>query len=157
GQKDAAEQTFAALNADDWQTAERIVHTLKGVSGNIGANTVQKCAEGAEMAIRERRPRADVDVQLAALVGPLKHLISQLEVVVPAEQERQPVPVDPAAVKRVWDRLQALLAEDDTAAGALLSQHADLLNSAYPNQFGELESLIRACDFEAALAVVRRC
>lgn len=44
GQRDCVERIRVALAADDWALAERLAHTLKGVSGNIGASTLQQQA-----------------------------------------------------------------------------------------------------------------
>jgi len=67
GQKSAAPAIVGALDATDWGRAERLAHTLKGVSGNIGAAGIQRLAEELETAIREREPRGAVDARLAGL------------------------------------------------------------------------------------------
>jgi two-component system, sensor histidine kinase and response regulator len=43
-QKDAPAQVERALDAGDWNTAERLAHTARGVAGNIGAIEVQAAA-----------------------------------------------------------------------------------------------------------------
>ena len=56
GQKSATAEILKALEGNDWDTAERLAHTLKGVSGNIGATGLQQLAEKLEAAIKERQP-----------------------------------------------------------------------------------------------------
>ena len=91
GQKSATTEILKALDGDDWGTAERLAHTLKGVSGNIGATGLQERAEKIEVAIRERQPRKAVDNRLDELKNPLEKLIVQLEQKLPEEQEKTAV------------------------------------------------------------------
>jgi PAS domain S-box-containing protein len=60
GQRHATDDVLESLEADDWATAERIAHTLRGVSGNIGAVGLQRLAESLESALRGRSPRTAV-------------------------------------------------------------------------------------------------
>jgi signal transduction histidine kinase/DNA-binding response OmpR family regulator/HPt (histidine-containing phosphotransfer) domain-containing protein len=52
GQADAIDRIRAALQSGDAATAERDAHTLKGVSGNIGAASVEEIAMRIETSIR---------------------------------------------------------------------------------------------------------
>jgi CheY-like chemotaxis protein len=86
GQREALHELRNALAAGDLQTAERIAHTAKAVSGNVGATVVQEKATQLELALRERAAGAHalarefealalplmdaLDAQLAAPAGP---------------------------------------------------------------------------------------
>lgn len=48
-QAGAATQIAAALDAGDRKVAERIVHTVKGVAGNLGISDVQSAARDCEL------------------------------------------------------------------------------------------------------------
>jgi len=48
-----------------------------------------------------------------------------------------------------------LLAYDDAAAADLLSEHADLFSSAFPQHYRLLESAVKQFDFETALVHLR--
>jgi PAS domain S-box-containing protein len=61
------------------------------------------------------------------------------------------VAVDPAKLKEVCTRLVALLADDDSEAGDVLDDNADLLNAAFPKDYRAIDSAIKGFDFEAAL------
>jgi len=50
---DPAQSIQKSLQDNDSETAERIAHTVKGLSGSIGANTLHKAAESLESAIRQ--------------------------------------------------------------------------------------------------------
>ena len=52
GQADAPARIQAALATGDRATAERLAHTLKGVSGNIGATVIERLAADLEQALK---------------------------------------------------------------------------------------------------------
>ena len=151
GQKSAIPAILKALEGNDWDSAERLAHTLKGVSGNIGATDLQRLAEELETAIKEHQPRVAVDVGLAGLKQPLDTLIARLEQILPEEQARTVVVVDSENLEAVRHQLEALLADDDAKAVALFDAHADLLGAAFPSHYREIERSIRSFNFAAAL------
>jgi two-component system sensor histidine kinase/response regulator len=155
GQESTTVEIFDALESKDWDTAERVAHTLKGVSGNIGATGLQLLAEKLEAAIRERQPRKVIDARLGELRKPLTKFITQLEKSLPEEQHNLPVKVDPMRLRAVCDQLLALLAADDAAAGDLLDANSELLNAAFPEQFHKIDDSIRSLDFETAIAALK--
>jgi CheY-like chemotaxis protein len=155
GQKSTLANTLKALEEKDWNAAERLAHTLKGVAGNIGASDLQQLAEKLETAITERRPREEIDARLGELEEPLSHLIAQLEQQLPEEQGKIKVTVDRTDLMAVCNKLEALLIYDDAAVVAVLDANADLLNSAFPRHYQKIDDGIRSFDFEAALAALR--
>jgi two-component system, sensor histidine kinase and response regulator len=85
GQRRVPEEIRTTLDNNDWATAERLVHTTKGVSGSIGALRIPDHAGELEHAIRERKPRNEIDRLLRAMEIPLGHLIASLEFHLPPE------------------------------------------------------------------------
>ncbi len=79
GQKTSVHTMREAIASGDWATAQRTAHTLKGVSGTIGATDIPAYADTLEHAIREQRPVAELEPLLAALDGPLTTLLNDLE------------------------------------------------------------------------------
>lgn len=154
GQKSFVSDTIAALDGNDHETAERLAHTLKGVSGNIGATGLQQMAEKLEIAIKQHQPRETIDQGLHELQIPLETLFGQLRQKLPVESERIAISIDPEKLKVVCDKLVALLSDDDAEATALLENNADLLNSAFPDHYHKIEDSIRSFDFEAALVAL---
>ena len=155
GQKAVTAEIRNALQVEDWTTAERLAHTLKGVAGNIGATSLPHMAEKVETAIRERQPRKAIDARLEELGKPLATLIAQLEQQLPKERHNIAVAVDQKLLKTVCDQMEALLVSDDSAAGDLLDTHADLLNAAFPEHYRKISESIRSLNFETALAALR--
>ncbi|WP_309678577.1 response regulator [Polaromonas sp.] len=83
GQKASVQTIRSALDAHDWATAQRVAHTLKGVSGTIGATEIPGHADAVEHAIRERCPQAEIELALGALERPLAALLGELEAWLP--------------------------------------------------------------------------
>ncbi len=88
GQRAVPAQVRAALGEGDTTSAERLAHTLKGVSGNVGAVMIEKLAAAVEHALREGQPQERVLQYVVAMEGPLERLMEQLEAHLPAELPR---------------------------------------------------------------------
>jgi two-component system sensor histidine kinase/response regulator len=78
GQQPVAREMRQALAAGDRPTAERLAHTTKAVSGNIGATLVQDRAEALESAIRDSRSASEIEHLLGELEAPLGELLDEL-------------------------------------------------------------------------------
>jgi two-component system sensor histidine kinase/response regulator len=72
GQANAPDKVSAALSAGDRKLAERIAHTLKGLSGNIGADEVQSAAAVLEPAISSGKE----DPELTEAIDRLSSVLS---------------------------------------------------------------------------------
>jgi PAS domain S-box-containing protein len=155
GQKSVVAEILKALEGNARNRAERLAHTLKGVSGTIGATGLQQLAEKLETAIKESRPREEIDARFDELKTPLAYLITQLEQQLPEERVRTAVEVDEEKLKAVCDKLAAMLGDDDSEAVDVMDANADLLNSAFPNYYRKIDDGIRSFDFEAAFAALR--
>ena len=79
GQKNAVKTIRQAIHTGDWATAQRAAHTLKGVSGTVGATEIPAYAEALEHATREQRPVAELETMLTTLDGPLATLLNDLD------------------------------------------------------------------------------
>ena len=83
GQQVSIQHVRRALDAQDTASAERIAHTLKGVSATIGATDIAGHAARLETALREHLPTAEVDNALGAIQIPLEKLIRELQAWLP--------------------------------------------------------------------------
>ena len=155
GQKTVVTEILKALDGDSWNAAERLTHTLKGVSGTIGAIGLQQLAEKLEGVIRQRIPRAEIDAHLDELKMLLEDFITQLEQQLPEEGAKTAVTVDPEQLRVVCAKLEAMLADDDAEAVDVLDANAELLDAAFPNHYRRIDDNMRIFDFEAALAALR--
>ncbi len=155
GQKFVIAKILKELESNNWDAAMRLAHTLKGVSGNIGATMLQDLAEKLEMAIKERKPRRDVDARLDLLIEPLEKLIAQLEHSLPKEPASALVAVHQKTLNAAYIRLEALLVDDDAEAADAWEGNTNLFNAAFPVNFYKIDSYIRSFNFDAALIALR--
>ena len=87
GQRDIFVQIEDMLSKGEWYNAQRLAHTLKGVSGSIGAVVIQEKAAVLETAIKERAS-ADIlkpiiketSVMLAKMIKYLKNELPKEEI-----------------------------------------------------------------------------
>ncbi|SFX29855.1 response regulator [Marinospirillum alkaliphilum] len=163
-QQDFGEQLKAAQTSGDQPLAERLVHTLKGVAGNIGATGIQQQAAELEQLLRKGQKAAAAPIQ-QNLLDQLQQLLDGLASWVSARQPAaSPADLPPEQAGEAGERVQQYLPElrqqlQDYDAAA--SSRVDELLS------GPLSSIDRQCleqvaeqlvgyDFEAALAVLNQ-
>ncbi|MEO8655266.1 MAG: response regulator, partial [Ramlibacter sp.] len=79
GQEPVVREIRQALAAGDCATAERLAHTTKAVSGNIGATLVQGRAAVLESAIGEGRSASHIARLVGELEAPLGVLLGALD------------------------------------------------------------------------------
>ena len=153
GQAGAVAELRAALALEDRETATRLAHTTRGVSGNIGASSVQQLAEALELAIKSGQSQAEVAPLLDALqqsLDPLVHAIAQQ---LPQPQAAAPeaaIVIDENELSRVTQRLRELLSDMDADASDWLERHRGVLSSAFPAHLSAIESALQAFEFDAA-------
>jgi CheY-like chemotaxis protein len=148
-QETTAEEIDRALQTGDRATAERLAHSAKGVSGNIGAVRLQELAGQLEREIREGEPLASTRESFAQ---ELRRLIAALKAALP---QRQAVAADLSLAGPVLQRLEALLASDDSEATECLEENLDLLQAALGADFARIEQALKQYDFEKALRLLR--
>ncbi len=93
GQRGVAAKIRSALDREDWATAERLAHTCRGVSANIGATHIPNCAGALEHAIKHRMARSVVAPQLLEFELLLGELVTALDLVLPpgaADESAEP-------------------------------------------------------------------
>jgi CheY-like chemotaxis protein len=78
GQQLVIAEIRQALAAGDLATAERVAHTTKAVSGNVGATTIQDRAAALEAAIGDHGAPAELARHLDDLEAPLARLLANL-------------------------------------------------------------------------------
>jgi two-component system, sensor histidine kinase and response regulator len=157
GQAQAPEEIREALDRGDHTTAERLAHTLRGTSGNIGATTVQAAAAELELAIRKGAARPEIDALLAnvsSLLAPLVAEIARRDQSAPSLPAGAEAEIDATTLDEITTRLLTLLAESDPDAETLAFEHASLLRWAYPEDYEAMMKEIRDYDLETARHVL---
>jgi two-component system sensor histidine kinase/response regulator len=159
-QAQTAAEIAAALTAADTATAERLIHTLKGVAGNIGADKVWETAIKLENAIRENEPKL-FDVLLSRLTTRFHEVfeaIEQLILAKPPTAADKPGDVNgqQADLLAQIKTLNQLLQKDDTEALAFIDRikNNHLALTSQTDVWQQLEYLVNAYEFEEALALL---
>jgi two-component system sensor histidine kinase/response regulator len=155
-QGEAPAQIHQSLDAEDFATAERLAHTAKGVSGNIGATQVQTLAATLEKAIREKMPREAIGEALEAFALAHGKLVTPLKEAFPAVAVAEEVaPVDAAKAAEVSERMREFLANDDSeVVDYLETENAALRSILGAEHFGPFERAVKQYDFAQALELL---
>lgn len=157
--QDSANQARNELMAGDAVGAQRIIHTLKGAAGMIGAQQVYLLAANLEPACAG--PSALCMGPLAQLEQALRSLMSTIDAELNANDQAPP-PEPPAAdghppeTRMLVQHLARLLEEGDGAAIDVLEHSATVLAASLGVAvFQEVTEAAHQFDFEAALAVLQ--
>jgi signal transduction histidine kinase/CheY-like chemotaxis protein len=148
-----------ALDAADSVSAERIAHTLKGLSASMGAEPLSQCAANIEQAAHTGNDAAEMECLLEPAEAQLRALIASLQTTPGLIAEQPPAyatewtPTEQREVQAVLQTLRMLLEQDDPEVQTLWERHASALHRALP-QAQELEQAIQSFDFEAALKLL---
>jgi CheY-like chemotaxis protein len=154
-QASASQQIATALESGDRGLAERLAHSLKGVAGNIGINSVLDSAGRLERAIRDSHS----DVQSL-----IKELSALLERRVQGIQQALKLPAyvgetieaqhtsDSSATLAAIARLRRLLETNDADAPGAYSTLAQLLKGKVDTaRLNALSAAVNGFDFDGAL------
>jgi CheY-like chemotaxis protein len=155
-QSEVDSQILAAIESGDRKLAERIVHTVKGVAGNIGLGPAFAAAEKLERAIREG------DATLPALVEEFAQVLGRqiqairqgMRDVMPDRpaQEKGSQDFDaPAASAAIADLKALLESSDGDAAEAFLALEDALAGTCDQPRLDALRAAVSEFDFDGAL------
>jgi two-component system sensor histidine kinase/response regulator len=151
-QADFASRLRAALAAGELQGAEREAHSLKGLAGNLGAVDLATQAAALESAIKDARHD-----ELAAQLQELEQCLAALLAAIAALQQPVPAtPVDPQQLQPLCRQLLRLFADDDPRAGKVFDEQAELLRSAFNDDYGALAAAVHGFDFERARELLQQ-
>ncbi len=138
------------------EQARILAHTLKGVSGTIGAMGLFEAARVVDQALKAGEVAqateflAQLEGELTTVLGGIAALAS--EEPTPAEM---PTSVDPEVVRPSLQRLRELLEENDTAAQRAFAELKELLiRTALARELERLEQSVEQYDFGNSLTIV---
>jgi two-component system sensor histidine kinase/response regulator len=153
-QADAVSAIRASLARNDFASAERLIHTLKGVSGNLGAKVLNGLAAELERSLRDRNAPSleaglsGVAAELARLMAAIRNSLATGAADAPPRAPDS----DPEETVKLLKHLKQMLADDDGAALDYLLEARDRIGGAISEM--DLDSLHKAVadfDFPAAL------
>jgi two-component system sensor histidine kinase/response regulator len=146
----------AALAAGDVKTAERLAHTLKGVSATLGIKVASAAAAVVEDRLRHGGLQG-IDYQLATLEQTTEAVIAGIRTALAAASTAVvDSSADPRAVIPLLARLEALLSASDGGALDYVLEAGDVLAKALSaEEVAGLTQAVQSFDFEAALERLR--
>jgi GAF domain-containing protein/CheY-like chemotaxis protein len=146
----------AALAEGDAKTAERLAHTLKGVSATLGIKAASEAGAVVEDRIRHGRLEG-IEDDLAALAQATEAVIAGIRAALaPAVPAAAPESADLAVVIPLLGRLEELLVNSDGAAlDCVLEAQEALARVLSAEEFAGLSREVQNFAFEAALARLR--
>ena len=150
-----AEEIRAALEQDNIDSALRLVHTIKGVAGNISAYDLQNIAIELEKAVFENKEEKYADL-LNAFDKALKaynELVKNLAEAIKAEAKSSEKLVDSKEVEPLLQELARLVSDNNIDAEQALEnliQHMDV--SRFSEEIKAITQSISDYEFEAAKA-----
>jgi len=150
-----------ALAAGDHAVAERLVHSLRGVAANLGADQIAQLAGALEQEARNGAPTARLQVLADTLAEPLARLTHQLAEAL--DSAPGPAPVANAATAIVpqerWAEvareLAQLLDDGDAEASDFLHVHEATLRGMLAQRYDALQQAVRNFEFDAAAQLLR--
>jgi signal transduction histidine kinase/DNA-binding response OmpR family regulator/HPt (histidine-containing phosphotransfer) domain-containing protein/HAMP domain-containing protein len=147
-----------ALERHDDSLAERLAHTIKGLTGSIGARTLQQTAAKLEKAIVTRMPAAELLALLREFSGGMEDLVSRLRAALPPDEitprsAGPAVPIDPAQSKRSVVEMMAYLTNLDPTAAECLEANREVFRVLLPgDSYTRFEKSVHGFAFTEALA-----
>jgi two-component system, sensor histidine kinase and response regulator len=156
-QEHVALEIGEAFQSGDFETAGRLAHTAKGVSGNLGAEGIYRVSAELEKAIKEGRenidsPLAEFSAQMKLVMEGIKVLAEDLAAAQREEKTGTQIEVDREAVKLLLQEMARLLESDLTEAmNRLESLRTHLAQSSAHEEFRRLEKHVEDFDTDGAL------
>ena len=159
GQRDTTAKISNALAVEDQILAERLAHTLKGVAGNIGASGVQKKAEELELAINQKRARAEtlaIIPDLSAIVeATVNNITVAIKDLLPERQALSITSETIATAKESLTKLRSYIGNNDAAILDFLDSSMMALSRVIEKDaLDKLVSSIKSFDFEKASSLI---
>ena len=143
----------AILKKDDYDTADRLIHTLKGVSGNIGAESLHENTKLVELSIHEKNSEK-IKAGLIKLDEELKSLFDNISVQLDFGVETETQELNVERVREILPKLKEVLITKSPKAKTLIKklEEAGLKG----DEFNELKMTLSKYDFKNALRILEK-
>ena len=153
-QADAVSAVRAGLESQEFGLAERVMHTLKGVSGNLGAKGLSGLTAELEKSLRDRDTQS-LEAELPNLAAELARLIEAIRnSLATGSAEASPRTSISGSTEAVilLKQLKQMLEDDDGAALDYLLDVRERVEGAISDaDLNALQKAVRDFDFTAAL------
>lgn len=153
----AATDIAANIQADDYETAERSAHTIKGLAGSLGATALQEVSAVLEKLCRERTEPAGINDTLGSFDKELTAAITGIREYLAASSAPAPAAAATVNHTQLAAQLMSLSAHiDDSDARALMlfDEMKSQLTAYDANAANRIAAAFEIFDFPTAAAVV---
>ncbi len=156
-QSDSIDEITTALKQSDLETAERLAHTIKGVSGNIGAMDLHIAAKELETMIKEQGASVTEEL-ISATQSQLDIVLSSIGTLtveagtITSGKADSPVAMDMKNIAIQLKELRDFVEDDDTDALNILEKLRPMItDSNVVDMLNLVEEALNSYDFEEAL------
>ncbi|HNX76272.1 MAG TPA: CHASE domain-containing protein [Candidatus Rifleibacterium sp.] len=160
-QANVAARIAGILDSGDRARAAQLIHSIKGVAGNLGANEIFAQAQLLERCIKEARPADQINSELVRFSELLIELVDALKSLLPADPvikapENNPDAGELASLAADLPEFMALLKESRLELIDCFKKiHEKLRKCSQANEFDLIEMAVRTGEFEQALPPLR--
>ena len=155
--KQAIKEIRYALDQDDLKTAERLVHTIKGAAGNLGAQDVYIDSGALEAELKTNRP-ANVELLLKKLEQALEQTFASIALVEKNNQNIQslcPDGADTTLLIPILNKLEKLLHDNDMDSAECVEEIVrQTKNTVFSEKTTKMKNYVEQFDFEGALSIL---
>lgn len=156
GQRDFRQRFNRAFGEKDYELAERLAHTLKSVSGNIGAGAIQSLASRLEAAIKSGRPHEEITRMHLEVCAALEIMLDEIDQNILQKQYEPDRVTDSAELDGICKELIDSLEDNDASAVEIFQNNRDVLKSAFPEQYSAIENAVSSFDFDTSLDLLKQ-
>jgi signal transduction histidine kinase/DNA-binding response OmpR family regulator/HPt (histidine-containing phosphotransfer) domain-containing protein/HAMP domain-containing protein len=142
-----------AMLANDAKTAERLVHTLKGIAANIGADDITAISGAIETALRNGAELQVLEADLISLGSLMHELVSALRAslaVSPPQLAGESPVADKERLSVLCKRLSYLLASNDVEAVTVFDRNRAIFKEFLGDSYEACADDMQSYDLESA-------
>ncbi|VAW33748.1 hypothetical protein MNBD_DELTA03-1689, partial [hydrothermal vent metagenome] len=147
-------QSREALAVEDYETARRLTHTIKGIAGTIGAGKLQKKAAKLEKAIVNRAKNVSGRLRdVGSEINKLKKTIMMPRPTADNHLKEAGGKKTAAVSSSIYvemEKLHTMLTMNSTIAGQLFDSLKDQMAAEWPRETREIDEALSRFDFNTA-------
>ncbi|MCG8100328.1 MAG: response regulator, partial [Candidatus Thiodiazotropha taylori] len=160
--RDCTSQVSELLRSSEWDTLKRLLHTLQGVSGSIGANSLQEATRKLMVAVLDpsegdqlTKLQEMFEKQISIVFNSIQLLQSKIDNAQTGEDINEEESSE--GVQLLFEQLDTALKQGDVSSSGLLEELTPLVlsqDSGLSDPVNELKTHIDNYDFDKAITTL---